>query len=305
MPPSPLPLSAPPAIVSASRRTDIPACFTPWFLRRLREGFCEVVNPFNRNQRRRVELGHGSVTGFVLWTKNLGPLLDHLDTVRERAPFYVQFTITGHGAPLEPHVPPWEHTVTQARELARRHGPDALVWRFDPIVHTPQITAERILERFERLATALDGATGTCVISFMAPYRRQARAFAAAGVEGLQPSARGREELVIGLTQTAREHGMSLAGCCTPDLPAGLLAPATCIDPRRLVSLGASLTEPVPPAPSRPGCHCARCEDIGAYDLCGGGCLYCYANRAHALARARQAAHDPSHLALDDARPAS
>lgn len=37
-------------IISASRRTDIPAFYGDWFIKRLREGLVYVRNPFNANQ---------------------------------------------------------------------------------------------------------------------------------------------------------------------------------------------------------------------------------------------------------------
>jgi hypothetical protein len=300
--PSPPGQAPTPAIVSASRRTDIPAFLSAWLLGRLRAGFCEVVNPFSA-QRQVVSLAAGDVSGFVLWTKDPGPLLAELDEVQARAPFYVQFTITGHGAWLEPGVTPWQDAVEHARCLSARYGPAAVVWRFDPVVCTPATPAAEVVERFRRLARALEGAVEDCVISFMAPYRRQARAFAAAGLTHQELPAPERRALALELASVGREHGISLAACCTPDVAGEGVGLSSCIDPARLRRLGAAVAGPVREAPSRPGCHCARCVDIGAYDLCGGGCLYCYANRDHGLAARKLRGHDPAHLALADARP--
>ncbi|MCY4500388.1 MAG: DUF1848 family protein, partial [Alphaproteobacteria bacterium] len=44
---------------------------------------------------------------------------------------------------------------------------------------------------------------------------------------------------------------------------------------------------------NRPGCACAASRDIGAYDTCPHGCLYCYANASPKAARRRFKAHDP------------
>jgi len=32
-------------IISASRRTDIPAFYSDWFINRIQTGYCNVVNP--------------------------------------------------------------------------------------------------------------------------------------------------------------------------------------------------------------------------------------------------------------------
>lgn len=43
-------------IISASRRTDIPAFYAEWFINRVRTGYCTVPNPFNRKQISRISL---------------------------------------------------------------------------------------------------------------------------------------------------------------------------------------------------------------------------------------------------------
>lgn len=287
-------------IISASRRTDIPAFFAEWFVRRLEAGFCGYWHPFQRNWVR-VSLLPRDVAGIVLWTKNIGPLLSELTAIRERHVFYVHFTITGHPRQLERNIIPAEEAVRQAREVSRRFGADALVWRFDPIVHTQYGGPEDTLARFTGLAEKLEGATQRCVISFMSPYRRQRRAFEQTGLEFHEPSAELRDELSEGIAQIASRHGMTVAACCNDDIVRGDVLKARCVDAELLRKLGARLPSRMPPGPSRDQCGCARSVDIGAYDLCGGGCAYCYANQDHELALRNLGAHDPLHVALAEA----
>lgn len=287
-------------IISASRRTDIPALYSEWLTRRIAAGFCRYRHPFTR-QWMTVSLRPEDVGGLVLWTRNIGPLMPHLDGIWALYPFYVQITINDYPAQFEPRVQAAWEAVGQARELSSRFGPDALVWRFDPIVLTPEIGAAETLARFGRLARQLEGATQACVFSFMSPYRRQQHAFRAAGVEYREPCAEERLDLALEMAHIASDHGFSLAACCNADLLSGPVAKAHCVDPARLIRLGAQLPERVPAAPSRPGCGCHRSVDIGAYDLCPAGCLYCYANQSPARALANHARHDPDHEALVEA----
>jgi hypothetical protein len=62
-------------IISASRRTDTPAFYSAWLLRRLREG--HVLAPYARNLKRQgsVRLSPGNVDCIVFWTKNPAPML--------------------------------------------------------------------------------------------------------------------------------------------------------------------------------------------------------------------------------------
>jgi len=62
-------------IISASRRTDIPAFYSDWFIRRLQEGFLYVRNPFNARQIFKIVLSPDIVECIVFWSKNPASLL--------------------------------------------------------------------------------------------------------------------------------------------------------------------------------------------------------------------------------------
>ncbi len=71
-------------IISASRRTDIPAFYSEWFMNRIRAGYCTVPNPFNRSQLSRVSLMRDDVDLIVFWTRNPRPLFPHLAELDRR-----------------------------------------------------------------------------------------------------------------------------------------------------------------------------------------------------------------------------
>ena len=108
-------------IISASRRTDVPAFYSEWFLRRLEEGFCDYWQPF-AYQWFQVSLRPEEVAGIVLWNKNLGPLLQSLPDLRNRYVFYVQFTITRHPPELAPGTITPAVAVAQLQEVQRQIG---------------------------------------------------------------------------------------------------------------------------------------------------------------------------------------
>ena len=62
-------------LISASRRTDIPAFYGRWFMNRARSCFCAVPNPFNNKQSSRVEIEPQNST-VVFWTRWASPLRD-------------------------------------------------------------------------------------------------------------------------------------------------------------------------------------------------------------------------------------
>jgi hypothetical protein len=283
-------------IVSASYRTDIPAFYATWFRRRLHAGWCRVANPYGGADYE-VSLRPGEVDGFVLWTRNLRPLLADLDAIARIAPFVVQFTVTGYPRALEASVIAADDAVAQLREVRRRFGPRAAVWRYDPIVFADGLDAAAHRANFSRLAAALAGTVDEVVLSVVHPYRKTRRNLDRAAARHTftwrDPPLDEKRALLADLAALAHERGMRPSLCSQPELLAPGLGEASCIDANRLADL-AQRPPRAPIAGNRPGCRCAASRDIGAYETCPHGCVYCYAvsNRARAIAHLRR--HDPA-----------
>jgi len=282
-------------IVSASYRTDIPAFYARWFLNRLAAGYARVANPYGGGAYE-VSLRPGDVDGFVLWTRNLRPLLADLDRVREVAPVVVQFTVTGYPRTLETSVIAPEDAVAQLCELRRRFGKRIAVWRYDPIVMTSELDAETHARNFAALAGALAGTVDEVVLSFVNPYRKTGRNLdRAAGRHGFawrDPPPDEKRALLADLAVLAGEHGIGATLCTQPGLLAPGLGEARCIDAQRLSDV-AQAPVAARERGNRPGCRCALSRDIGGYDTCPHGCVYCYAVADRDRALARYKAHDP------------
>jgi len=272
-------------IVSASRRTDLPAHHAAWFVERLRAGFVEVPNPRNPRQVSRVGLTPGEVEAFVFWTRDargFGPALDEVEA--RGIPYLVLHTLTPYGADLEPGGPDAAARLASLRRLSDRVGPERVVWRYDPIVLSARTDADFHRRAFARLARALEGATLRVVVSLLEPYRRALRRLRPLEAEGLglelaplsSPSARA---MLAELPAAAAGAGMRIQSCAAPAGLAELGIPAgACVDAALLAALfGLSLPGGKDPG-QRPRCLCARSRDIGRSGTCPAGCLYCYAS---------------------------
>ena len=277
-------------IVSVSRRTDIPAFYTPWLMNRLREGFALVRSPRNSKRTRFVSLAPSDVDCIVFWTKNAIPLFKYLDEFEEREiTYFVQWTITPYGAEIEPGVPPKEELLDGFRELSVRLGSHRTIWRYDPIIIGGAFSAERHLKTFSSMCAALEGYTERCVVSFVDVYGKlRGRGIVPANEEEMRRVAGGFAPIALG-------RSISLQTCCEAvDLSGEGVAHGACID--------ASLVERLARRPlylkkdrnQRPRCECVESVDIGAYDTCPAGCRYCYATRSETAVRAGAAACDPS-----------
>lgn len=283
-------------IISASYKTDIPAFYGEWFLRRLRAGYCKMVNPYGR-QIYTVSLQREDVDGFVFWTKNLEPFVPALGVVRDLGfPFTVQYSINGYPRELESSVVDSHKTIAHMRMLAEEYGPRVAVWRYDTVVSTSLTPPQFHLDNFARLAEALRGATDEVVISFAHVYRKTRRNMDAAAemhqFTWHDPDPAAKRALIHQLADIAKANGMDLNICAQPDLVLpGVAEPARCVDSRRLADVAGKPLE-TPVSGNRPGCLCSASRDIGDYDTCPHGCVYCYAVQNKALAQKRYKQHD-------------
>jgi hypothetical protein len=291
-------------IISASYRTDIPAFYGEWFMRRLQAGFCGAVNPYNQRPYR-VPLDRRSVAGFVFWTKNLGPFLPHLAEVQQRGfPFVIQHTINGYPRALETSVVDAAQSVEHAWRVREQFGSAVLVWRYDTILLSSVTPPAHHLATVARLAQALEGATDEVVVSFAQIYaktrRNLDRAAAAHGFQWHDPPAADKRTLIGQLGPTVARHGMKLTVCAQRELLIEGAEDARCIDAERLQRIAG---RPVPAKRTghRKQCGCSESRDIGEYDTCPHGCVYCYAVQNRDLARRRHREHDPdAELLLGD-----
>jgi hypothetical protein len=274
-------------IISASYKTDIPTFYGEWFMNRLRAGYCKVVNPYGR-QISRVSLAREDVDGFVFWTKNLGPFVERLREVHELGyPFVVQYSINAYPRVLEFSVVDAQRSVRHMQWLADEFGPRVGVWRYDPIVFTAETPFDFHLANFARLAERLEGSTDEAVISFAQIYRKTERNLNHSGVPWEDPSAEIKKDMAKLLAQIAKSRGMKLAICSQRELLVEGAEDARCIDADRL---GISALQ----KPHRPACGCYQSRDIGDYDTCPHGCVYCYAVTSRNLAQKRFRRHEPT-----------
>ncbi|OIO04006.1 MAG: hypothetical protein AUJ49_03765 [Desulfovibrionaceae bacterium CG1_02_65_16] len=302
-------------IISASRRTDIPALYAEWLMHRVRAGFCLVRNPFNARQLRRVDLSPAAVSAMVLWTRNAGPLLPYLPELEARGlRFVFQYTITGYPRALEPAAPAVQAALAAFRDLSARlgpTGPERVLWRYDPIILCGVMDEAAHVANFTRLADALAGKTARVTISFLEMYRKTVRNLARApGLGVIDHDPARLRDLAARLAGIAGARGIVMRSCaCAEDLSAIGIAPGACVDGGLLSRLFGIAAPAGHDAGQRAACRCAKSVDIGQYDTCVHGCAYCYATADAARARAHRAAHDPHSPLLsgwpDDASPSA
>ncbi len=290
-------------LVSASRRTDIPAFYTPWLLGRLRAGFAVVPNPFNPRQASTVSLRPEDAAAFIFWTRNPRPLAPHLPEIAGRGQETLFLhTLLDYPRALEPHTPDLEAAVAGFVALSRQIGAERVIWRYDPIVPSTVTDAAFHLRTFARIARALAGHTRRVIISLVECYRKTRARLAPLADLGLAPQPPDQtflDALMPGLVRLATAHDMEIQSCAQAlDLEPYGITRGRCLDPDYLRRhLGLDVPDEKDPG-QRPLCGCAPSRDIGMYDTCLCGCAYCYATSSFDQARENRRRHDPAATSL-------
>lgn len=215
-----------PVIISASRSTDIPAFFAKWFINRLKAGYCVWYNPFNQKP---MYISFAKTKVVVFWTKNPEPFIPFLPELDKRGiHYYFQVTLNDYvNEGFEPNVGPVKHRVEVFKHLSDLIGKEKVIWRFDPLIVTPYLTARQLLTKVYHVGNQLKGYTDKMVFSFIdvRAYRKvqnnlikETSFFTRDTVDSAEPSGNYLDELVDGLAKL-RDHwqsegwNISLATC--------------------------------------------------------------------------------------------
>ncbi|NMW22070.1 MAG: DUF1848 domain-containing protein [Chlorobiaceae bacterium] len=288
-------------IISASRRSDIPAFYGEWLVNRLRAGEVLVRNPMQAKQVSRISLSPEVVDALVFWTKNPENFLSRLPEIDSLGyTYYFLFTITPYDVMLEPGVADKLSIVEVFRRLSRLIGPEKVIWRYDPIIMTDMYTPAWHAALFRSLAEKLAGCTERCIISFFDDYRKVRTRMR--NIVYTMPDKAEMGELAGMLAVAAASHDMALFTCSHDiDLSHHGIMHSRCIDGDLVERItGRKLTVSKKESRQRQACGCIESRDIGSYNTCTHGCLYCYAVSSQARACAARHNFNPNSPLLCD-----
>lgn len=273
-------------IISASRRTDIPAFYSEWFMNRLREKEVLVPNPYNRKKVSRISLDNDAVDCIAFWTKNPAPMLPYLKELDEMGyKYYFQVSITDYEDDIEVNVPDMAEVMATFILMSEKIGKDRMDWRFDPILINKKYTIDYHIEKFEMMCRWLAGATTRCILSFVDNYKD--------GIYG-EPSEKEIRMLAAAFSKIAKFYDLPLYTCAEKiDLSEYGIQRGACIDKDKIQKLIGYKLDLEKDSGQRSECKCIKSIDVGAYDTCIHGCKYCYATKSLELSKKKHGEHDP------------
>jgi hypothetical protein len=293
-------------IISASRRTDIPALYSKWFIKRVQAGYCTVPNPFNRQQVARISLLLEDVDVIVFWTRNPKPLFSHLDDLDKLGfHYYFQYTLLGYPSQIDRRSPSRKMAIATFQALARRVGPERVIWRYDPIVFSKLTGVGFHKDNYQHVAEALRGYTHRSVISIMDMYPKFRQRINKLNQDGVGVVGRDGvsslvyEKLMPFLAKTAQDNGMEIFSCAEErELDAYGILPGKCVDDDYIErTFGIQVGRKKDPG-QRKACGCVVSKDIGMYNTCILGCQYCYATSSFDRSQENFQSHDPDSPSL-------
>lgn len=198
-----------PIIISASRSSDIPAYYAEWFINRLKAGYVVWYNPFNQQP---VRVSFEKCKVVVFWTKNPKPIIPYLHELDKRGiHYYFQVTLNDYvNEGFEPNVPSVAERVETFKHLSNLIGKEKIIWRFDPLIVTNQLTPRDLLTKIWHVGNQLKGYTDKLVFSFVdvAAYRKvqsnlvkETPFFSKDNVSSAEMTPEQRQEVVDGLVK--------------------------------------------------------------------------------------------------------
>ncbi|MBL1215287.1 MAG: DUF1848 domain-containing protein [Ignavibacteriae bacterium] len=283
-------------IISASRRTDIPAYYSKWFYNRIKEGYCTVPNPFNSKQISVIDLKPEAVDAIIFWTRNPRPLFNYLNEIDNLGyKYYFQFTINNFPKHYEPNNPSLENALKTFIELSKRIGSGKTIWRYDPILLTDDLTEEYHNNNFQNISNHLKGYSKRVVISIIDDYRKTLRRLQKLDTNYTpnQEEHSDIERLLKNIVDIATQNNMEVQSCAESKNYSYLgIKPGKCIDDDILKNeLKIDLLYKKDKT-QRLACGCMISRDIGMNDTCLMGCEYCYATTSHKAALNNKQKHD-------------
>jgi hypothetical protein len=246
----------------------------------------------NIHQISKINLSPNVVDGIVFWTKNPIPMIDRLDEIKAYT-YYFQFTLNAYGKDVEPNIPSKKGIIIPSfKKLSNKVGRDRVIWRYDPILFNNHYTMDYHLKYFKELASHLSDYTEKCTVSFLDLYKNTERNTKPLNI--IETSDQQKVDIMQQFAEIAKFYGIYVDTCAEKlSLDHIGIYHAHCIDKKRFERLGNYNLSIDKDKDQRLECGCIASIDIGAYNTCKNGCLYCYANYSSKTVAKNSSAHDP------------
>ena len=257
-------------ILNVSGRTDIVAFYSKWFMKRYKEGFLDVRNPFYPKQVSRIFFNE--VDAIMFCTKNPIPIINYLPEIKKPILFHV--TLTPYKKDIEPNVPPKGKIIDAIKKISTIIGSENLYVRYDPIFLNNNYNLNYHIKTFNHLCELLEGYVEHIIVSFIDDYKNVRKNM---NILNIKPfTENDYKQIGINFSQSAKKHKMTVQTCFEEnDLTEYGFIKQECLTKEIAQNLTGKTKFKKWNARK---CNCIEMVDIGAYNTCLHLCKYCYAN---------------------------
>ncbi|HBY9737796.1 DUF1848 domain-containing protein [Klebsiella pneumoniae] len=262
-------------IISASRRTDIPAFYMKWFLKKLKDESVNIRNPFNKKQEKVISLARDDIDFIVFWTRDARALLKNINELDSyNIPYYVNYTVTGYGREVEVNARELDESIQTIIRLSEKIGKSRVVWRYDPIIISDRINYEWHENNFLRILSETKDYINKIIVSIIDEYKKNKKNLLDIGVLSPTENINEYHMVVKMIAEHCQTRKVLVQSCSEELIPNEIIPAGACIDPS--IIYGNMITSRKDHGQRR-CCKCYPSTDIGEYNTCFYGCKYCYA----------------------------
>lgn len=260
-------------ILNVSGRCDIVAFFFPWFIKRYKEGYIDVRNPFYENMVSRIYFE--DVDAILFCTKNPIPLLNHIKEINKKILLHV--TITPYKKDIEPKVPSKRKIIEAVKELSNILGSDNIYIRYDPIFINDSYTIDYHIKAFDTLCELLDGYIKHFIVSFIDNYKNVRKNSQTLKIKRFTYD--DYKSIGINFSASAKKHNMTVQTCAEDfNLVEFGFVKEDCLSKKLATKLTGKSKFKKWNVRKNSSCNCVEMVDVGVYNCCKHFCKYCYAN---------------------------
>ena len=273
-------------ILFVSGRTDVVAFYTPWFIKRYKEGYVDVRNPFYPSLVSRIYFDDVDLLYFC--TKNPLPIIPYLKEFKKKVLFNV--TITPYKNDIELNVSNKSLIIDGVKQIAEIIGKDNIYIRYDPIFLSEKYNLDYHIKAFERLCSLLAGCTNHIIISFIDDYKNVRKNMNSLKI--IPFTKEDYKEIGVNFSRIASKYNITCQTCFEKEnlVEYGFIK-EDCLSKQLAYSLTGKNYKK---GKMRKGnlCNCVEMVDIGVYNSCKHLCKYCYANYDEAKVNENYSNHD-------------
>lgn len=190
--------------------------------------------------------------------------------------YYFQFTLNPYGKDIENNLPSVQKRIETFKRLSDKIGKEKVIWRYDPILTNEKYNVQFHKEMFAEIAYGLRDHTSNCMLGFIDHYRHIQATVKQYNIKPLLME--DIENMALSFKKTISQYPILLNTCTVKvdltniGIPCGM-----CIDKDLVEKIVGYRISAKKDKNQRDVCRCIESIDIGTYESCLNGCIYCYA----------------------------